>query len=123
MKMYDAQKANGLFIKLKYQKFQASISKWEVLIQKKIKWYDVYGAKWKASKLCYLIEQKKIFDFYNCFWKVFLFWKFSKISKNLCNLVLVTCLVGQASCMLQSRAYTEGFRDSFAGQSPSHEKT
>ena len=25
--MYDAQKAKGLFIKLKYQKFQASISK------------------------------------------------------------------------------------------------
>ena len=33
MKMYDAQKAKGLFIKLKYQKFQASISKWDVLIQ------------------------------------------------------------------------------------------
>ena len=27
MKMYDAQKAKGLFIKLKYKKFQASISK------------------------------------------------------------------------------------------------
>ena len=26
-------KAKGLFIKLKYQKFQASISKWDVLIQ------------------------------------------------------------------------------------------
>ena len=34
MKMYDAQKAKGLLIKLKYQKFQASISKWDVLIQK-----------------------------------------------------------------------------------------
>ena len=33
MKMYDAQKAKGLFIELKYQKFQASISKWDVLIQ------------------------------------------------------------------------------------------
>lgn len=32
-KMYDAQKAKGLFIKLKYHKFQASISKWDVLIQ------------------------------------------------------------------------------------------
>ena len=31
--MYDAQKAKGLFIKLKYQKFQVSISKWDVLIQ------------------------------------------------------------------------------------------
>ena len=32
--MYDAQKAKGLLIKLKYQKFQASISKWNVMIQK-----------------------------------------------------------------------------------------
>ena len=34
MKLYDAQKAKGLLIKLKYQKFQASISKRDVLIQK-----------------------------------------------------------------------------------------
>ena len=34
MKMYNAQKAKGLLIKQKYQKFQASISKREVLIQK-----------------------------------------------------------------------------------------
>ena len=33
MKMYDTQKVKGLFIKLKYKKFQASISKWDVLIQ------------------------------------------------------------------------------------------
>ena len=32
--MYNAQKAKGLLIKLKYQKFQASIPKWDVLIQK-----------------------------------------------------------------------------------------
>ena len=34
MKMYDAQEAKGLLIKLQYQKFQASISKRDVLIQK-----------------------------------------------------------------------------------------
>ena len=34
MKMYDAQEAKGLLIKLKYQKFQASIWKRDVLIQK-----------------------------------------------------------------------------------------
>ena len=34
MKMYDAQKAKGLLIKLKFQKFQVSISKRDVLIQK-----------------------------------------------------------------------------------------
>ena len=33
MRMYDAQKAKSLFIKLKYQKFQASISKWDVLFK------------------------------------------------------------------------------------------
>ena len=31
MKMYGDQKAKGLIIKLKYQKFQASISKWDVI--------------------------------------------------------------------------------------------
>ena len=31
--MYGAQKAKGLLIKLKYQKFQASISKWDVLFK------------------------------------------------------------------------------------------
>ena len=38
MKMYDAQKAKGLLIKLKYKKFQASISQWDVMIQKDL-WY------------------------------------------------------------------------------------
>ena len=33
MKIYDTQKAKGLFIKLKYQKFQASISKRDVKIK------------------------------------------------------------------------------------------
>ena len=33
MKMYDTQKAKGLFIKLKYKKFQALILKWDVLIK------------------------------------------------------------------------------------------
>ena len=66
-----------------------------------------------------LIKHKKIFECFNCFWKVFLFWK---ISKNLCNPVLATCLAGQANRMPQSRAHTEGFRDSLVGQSLSHEK-
>ena len=34
MKLYDAQKAKGLFIKLKYQKFQALISKMRCIVQK-----------------------------------------------------------------------------------------
>ena len=41
MKMYDAQNAKGLIIKLKYLKFLASISKWDVLIQKdQMLWYE-----------------------------------------------------------------------------------
>ena len=35
MKMYDAQKAKGLFIKLKYQKFQTPISKMRCIDSKK----------------------------------------------------------------------------------------
>ena len=42
--------------------------------------------------------------------------------KQLCNPILATCLMGQASRMPQSQAYTEGFRDSLAGQSPCLEK-
>ena len=34
MKMYNAQKAKGLLIKLKYKKFQVSILKWDIFIQK-----------------------------------------------------------------------------------------
>ena len=41
MKMYNAQKAKDLFIKLKYQKFQASISKRDVKIKKIIKCYEL----------------------------------------------------------------------------------
>ena len=33
IKMYGAQKAKGYLSMLKYQKFQASILKWDVLIQ------------------------------------------------------------------------------------------
>ena len=68
-----------------------------------------------------LIRHKNIFECFSCFWKVFLFWKMSKISK-IVQPCLATCLVGQASRMPQSRAFTKGFHDSLAGQSPSCEK-
>ena len=33
---------------------------------KKIKWYDVYGAKWKGLKLCYQVMWEVIYAyFYN----------------------------------------------------------
>ena len=60
------QKAKNLFIKLKYQKFQASISKWDVLIQK---WSNVINckeAKWKTSKICnHFLIGGHICSFYN----------------------------------------------------------
>ena len=79
----------------------------------------LYLIKYVAHAQLYVDQTQKNFECFNCFWKVFLFWK---ISKNLCNPVLATCLAGQANRMPQSRAHTEGFRDSLVGQSLSHEK-
>ena len=50
--MYGAQKAKGLLSILKYKKFQALISKWDVLFKK---WSNVIiyvETKWKASTIC-----------------------------------------------------------------------
>ena len=69
-----------------------------------------------------LIKHKKILIVLVVFGKCFNFEKNFKNFKKLCNPVLATCLAGQASRMPQSRAYTEGFHDSLAGQGPSHEK-
>ena len=64
-----------------------------------------------------LIKHKKIFEYFNCFWKVFLFWKISKISKTvqLCfsdSLSRVTPVVN----LLRSSHY------SLASQSPNCKK-
>ena len=54
IKMYGAQKAKGYLSMLKYQKFQAPISKRDVL-SKKWSTITIYAkAKWKASKFCNL---------------------------------------------------------------------
>ena len=55
--MYGAQKAKGLFSKLKYQKFQAPISKWDVLFQKKkmIKCYDLWRSQNEKLQRCVII--------------------------------------------------------------------
>ena len=72
MKMYDAQKAKGLLIKLKYQIFRHWSQK-EMYWFNKIKWYDVYEAKWKASKLCNQVMWEVIYAyFYNWDWSLFL---------------------------------------------------
>ena len=47
MKLYDAQKAKGLFVKLKYHKFQASISKWDVLLK-----MSCIDSKWSNDMNC-----------------------------------------------------------------------
>ena len=117
------QKAKGLFIKLKYQKFQALISKWDVLIQKDqmneclIHLCDYTWLNMLHMLKYMLIKHKKIFKRFSCFWKVFLFWKFSKISK-----IVQPCSSDLPHRSSQSQAYTKGFCDSLAGQGPSCEK-
>ena len=68
-----------------------------------------------------LLKHKNIFECFNCFWKVFCFENCQKFSKTV-RPCFGDLPRSQASCMPQSRAYTEGFRDSLAGQSPSCEK-
>ena len=52
MKVYDAEKAKGLFIKLKYQKLQASILKWDVLFKNdQILW--IVRSQMKSFKFMY----------------------------------------------------------------------
>ena len=63
--MYDAQKANGLPINWNIKNFRHQ-SHNEILWFKKIKCYEVYGAKWKASKLCNQVLWEVIYAyFYN----------------------------------------------------------
>ena len=73
MKMYDAQKAKGLFIKLKYQKFQASISKRRCIDSK---WSNVMMCMKPNEKLQkYVIKfwWEVIYAyFYNWDWSLFL---------------------------------------------------
>ena len=68
-----------------------------------------------------LIKHKKICDFLVVFGKYFVFTKIVKISKT-----VLPCsgnsVEGWSSCMPQSRAHTEIFCDSLAGQCPSREK-
>ena len=61
-----------------------------------------------------LIKHRKIFECFNCFWKVFLFWKILKTVQPYFG-----DLPRGSS---QSWAYLEGFRDFLVGQSPSLEK-
>ena len=69
-----------------------------------------------------LIKHKNIFECFNCFLKVFLFWKFSNISK------IVQLYFGDSVSQVkpvmssQSRAYTKALGNSLVGQAPSHEK-
>ena len=48
IEIYGTQKAKGSFSILKYQKFQAPISKWDVLFKKMIKYYVLYKSQMKS---------------------------------------------------------------------------
>ena len=64
--MYDAQKAKGLLIKLKYQKFQASISKWDVMIQKDQMLWIVKKSNEKLQRYVFILLWGVIYvHFYN----------------------------------------------------------
>ena len=61
MKMYGAQKAKGLLSKLKYKKFQASISKWNVLflndqmlwiVRSQKKFFNVMQSSFVGGHIC-----------------------------------------------------------------------
>ena len=72
MKMYDAQKAKGLLIKLKYQKFQALISKRDVLIQKDQMIWCVWSQKEKLQNYVIKFMWDVIYAyFYNWDWSLF----------------------------------------------------
>ena len=63
--MYVAQKAKGLPINWNVKNFKHQ-SHNEMLWFKKIKCYEEYGAKWKASKLCNQVLWEVIYAyFYN----------------------------------------------------------
>ena len=69
-----------------------------------------------------LIKHKNIFECFSCFWKIFCLCKnVKKISK-----IVLPCfgdsVASWSSRMSQSRAHTEIFRSSLAGQCPSREK-
>ena len=69
-----------------------------------------------------LIKHKKIFESFNFFWKSLLFLqKYQKFQKQCCPILPTWSQVNPVACP-QSRAYTEVFRDSLAGQSPSRKK-
>ena len=68
-----------------------------------------------------LINHKKIFECFSCFWKVFCFCKNVKNFKN--SVALFWKLSsGLVQSHVQSQAYTEIFRSSLAGQCPNREK-
>ena len=73
-----------------------------------------------------LIKNKKIFECFSCFWKVFCFCKkCQKLNLKKKKTVLPyfgDSVAGWSSRMSQSRVHTEIFRDSLAGQCPSREK-
>ena len=67
-----------------------------------------------------LVKHKKIFEFFSCFWKVFLFWKISENPKFY-NPVFGNSLVSHAS-EVPVMSLLRRFCDSLASEIPSREK-
>ena len=61
-----------------------------------------------------LIKHKNILKCFNCFWKVFLFWKFSK--------TVQLCFGDSASQVKQVASLLKSSHNSLASQAPSHKK-
>ena len=68
-----------------------------------------------------LIKHKKIFEYFNCFWKVFLFWKISKISKTI-QLCFRLTFTGQFSRETLVASLLRSSRHSLPSQAPSRKK-
>ena len=65
---------------------------------------------------------KRFLSIFNCFWKVFLFWKISKNSKNCATLFWWLILAGHASCETLVTSLLRSSRDSLVSLYPSREK-
>ena len=52
IEMYGAQKAKGSFLRVKYQKFQAPISKWDVLFKNDQMFFIVEKPNEKLQRFC-----------------------------------------------------------------------
>ena len=68
-----------------------------------------------------LIKHKIFFEYFSCFWKLFLFWKFSEIQK-FSTLLFGDSLTSHANRDAPIASLHKRFRDSLVSETSSHEK-